>query len=35
MRQRLSPLHVEVLQGSVADSAEILRNTDAVIALEL
>ncbi|XP_032590341.1 small RNA 2'-O-methyltransferase isoform X2 [Drosophila grimshawi] len=35
LRQRQSPLHVEVLQGSVADSAVELRNTDAVIALEL
>lgn len=35
MRQRLNPLHVEVVQGNVADPTEILRNTDAVIALEL
>ncbi|TDG51830.1 hypothetical protein AWZ03_001890 [Drosophila navojoa] len=35
MRQRLTPLKVQVLHGSVADASEELRNTDAVIALEL
>ncbi|KAL7737288.1 hypothetical protein ACLKA6_012910 [Drosophila palustris] len=35
IRQRKCPLQVKVLHGSVADSAEELRNTDAVIALEL
>lgn len=35
IRQRMSPLHVEVLHGSVADSSKELKNTDAVIALEL
>ncbi|XP_034109061.1 small RNA 2'-O-methyltransferase [Drosophila albomicans] len=35
LKQRTCPLHIEVLHGSVADSTEILKNTDAVIALEL
>ncbi|XP_016985820.1 small RNA 2'-O-methyltransferase [Drosophila rhopaloa] len=35
IRHRLSPLNVRILQGSVADSSEELRNTDAVVALEL
>ncbi|EDW62164.1 small RNA 2'-O-methyltransferase [Drosophila virilis] len=35
LRQRLGPLRVEVLHGSVADSADELRDTDAVVALEL
>ncbi|XP_017125119.1 small RNA 2'-O-methyltransferase [Drosophila elegans] len=35
IRHRLGPLNVQILQGSVADSSEELRDTDAVIALEL
>ncbi|EDW08766.1 small RNA 2'-O-methyltransferase [Drosophila mojavensis] len=35
MKQRVAPLRVQVLLGSVADASEELRNTDAVIALEL
>ncbi|ALC41806.1 Hen1 [Drosophila busckii] len=35
MRQRESPLHVDVFHGSVADSSAELLNTDVVIALEL
>ncbi|XP_017069405.1 small RNA 2'-O-methyltransferase [Drosophila eugracilis] len=35
VRRRACPLNVQVLQGSVADSSEELRNTDVVIALEL
>ncbi|XP_037715040.1 small RNA 2'-O-methyltransferase isoform X1 [Drosophila subpulchrella] len=35
IRRREGPLSVQILQGSVADSSEELRDTDAVIALEL
>ncbi|XP_017040705.1 small RNA 2'-O-methyltransferase [Drosophila ficusphila] len=35
LRHRSSPLNVQILQGSVADSSEELRDTDAVVALEL
>ncbi|XP_016997426.2 small RNA 2'-O-methyltransferase isoform X1 [Drosophila takahashii] len=35
IRRRAGPLSVQILQGSVADSSEELRGTDAVIALEL
>jgi len=35
IKRRESPLSVQILQGSVADSSEELRDTDAVIALEL
>ncbi|XP_023175053.2 small RNA 2'-O-methyltransferase [Drosophila hydei] len=35
IRERQAPLQVQVLLGSVADAADELRNTDAVIALEL
>ncbi|XP_034650899.1 small RNA 2'-O-methyltransferase [Drosophila subobscura] len=35
IRQRQCPLKVQVVQGNVADSSDELRDTDAVIALEL
>ncbi|EDW90837.2 small RNA 2'-O-methyltransferase [Drosophila yakuba] len=35
IRRRVSPLNVQILHGSVADSSEELRDTDAVVALEL
>ncbi|KMY93097.1 uncharacterized protein Dsimw501_GD15398, isoform B [Drosophila simulans] len=35
VRSRASPLKVQIMQGNVADSSEELRDTDAVIAIEL
>ncbi|XP_033154473.1 small RNA 2'-O-methyltransferase [Drosophila mauritiana] len=35
IRSRASPLKVQIMQGNVADSSEELRDTDAVIAIEL
>ncbi|XP_068144023.1 small RNA 2'-O-methyltransferase [Drosophila tropicalis] len=35
IRQRKNPLHVDVLQGSVAESSKELQGIDAVVALEL
>lgn len=35
IRSRAGPLKVQILQGNVADSSEELRDTDAVIAIEL